>query len=60
MQFRRMLPDLGSNQDLQIQNLTYYHYTIGQIISIQKRNYYFRGAVWKKTGNEGIGGFAVK
>ena len=30
MQFRSPLPDLGSNQDLQIQNLTYYHYTIGQ------------------------------
>ncbi len=24
------LPDLDSNQDTQIQNLTYYHYTIGQ------------------------------
>ena len=25
-----LLPDLDSNQDTQIQNLTYYHYTIGQ------------------------------
>ena len=25
-----MLPDKGSNLDIQIQNLTYYHYTIGQ------------------------------
>jgi hypothetical protein len=24
------LPDKGSNLDIQIQNLTYYHYTIGQ------------------------------
>jgi hypothetical protein len=27
---RRSLPDKGSNLDIQIQNLTYYHYTIGQ------------------------------
>ncbi len=26
----RMLPDLDSNQNYQSQNLTYYHYTIGQ------------------------------
>lgn len=25
------LPDKGSNLDIQIQNLTYYHYTIRQI-----------------------------
>ena len=25
-----LLPDKGSNLDIQIQNLTYYHYTIGQ------------------------------
>src|ERR1700743_3046478 len=25
-----MLPDKGSNLDIQIQNLSYYHYTIGQ------------------------------
>lgn len=25
-----MLPDLDSNQNYQSQNLTYYHYTIGQ------------------------------
>ena len=27
-----MLPDLDSNQDKQNQNLSYYHYTIGQTI----------------------------
>ena len=26
-----MLPDLDSNQDKQNQNLSYYHYTIGQL-----------------------------
>ncbi len=26
-----MLPDQGSNLDCQSQNLTYYHYTIGQL-----------------------------
>lgn|GEM_PF-4600170 len=26
----KMLPDLDSNQDKQNQNLSYYHYTIGQ------------------------------
>ena len=31
-----MLPDLDSNQDLQSQNLTYYHYTIGQITEDKK------------------------
>ena len=25
-----LLPDKGSNLDIQIQNLSYYHYTIGQ------------------------------
>lgn len=39
-----MLPDQGSNLDIQIQNLTYYHYTIRQecvkvviIYSLQKK-----------------------
>jgi hypothetical protein len=27
---RLLLPDKGSNLDIQIQNLSYYHYTIGQ------------------------------
>lgn len=28
--FKFLLPDLDSNQDKQNQNLSYYHYTIGQ------------------------------
>ena len=28
--FLSLLPDKGSNLDIQIQNLSYYHYTIGQ------------------------------
>ena len=33
-----MLPDLDSNQDIQIQNLTYYPYTIGQCNKKGKKN----------------------
>jgi hypothetical protein len=36
MVFHFMLPDLDSNQDKQNQNLSYYHYTIGQSIGIAK------------------------
>lgn len=32
------LPDLDSNQDKQNQNLSYYHYTIGQSSSRLKRS----------------------
>ena len=31
--FHPLLPDLDSNQDKQNQNLSYYHYTIGQSAS---------------------------
>jgi hypothetical protein len=30
-----LLPDLDSNQDKQNQNLSYYHYTIGQSVSLK-------------------------
>jgi hypothetical protein len=31
-----LLPDLDSNQDKQNQNLSYYHYTIGQSVSLKR------------------------
>ena len=30
-----LLPDEGSNPNIQSQNLTYYHYTIGQKMGLQ-------------------------
>ena len=37
-----LLPDLDSNQDKQNQNLSYYHYTIGQYLPLREcKNKYF-------------------
>src|SRR5262245_20903213 len=35
VQYSPSLPDLDSNQDKQNQNLSYYHYTIGQLSSCE-------------------------
>lgn len=35
--FEFLLPDLDSNQDKQNQNLSYYHYTIGQSLEGMQR-----------------------
>ena len=41
-----MLAYLDSNQDKQNQNLSYYHYTIGQSVLLSKRE--CKNTVWSK------------